>query len=908
MVDWQVPEEGEPLPEAAGERRRAPSRWWRYLIPVLLLLLLIAWLAVQWRMRERTEVLREDLTEAIHAEEQQRLFGLEENAGELLIPDPPEAWAEAYLDTFADPEEARPLEVEVEEIDLDGADALVTVRLDGQPQMRYYRLVKRRWRRAPLPEWIWGEERSIEAAGGTMTIQYRARDEEFAQELERDLSHLRRTWPVDTRVRTIRVAPREFGTPLLEREETVITLNSAQLPLQQKEIAGWEAVRLALADSYLDEEIVSREESSLPGAQHLRSAMRLVLVARWSLSPTAYRELREGWQAKVQALEWWRSPFFDSGEVDRDSVPLGALWSARRSDDAIALIVADYLYEQLGAEELSRLAAESTVTSSWDNLFRSHLNLYTVQVEAAVQAWARGEPPAEVTGMEAKPASSPPFEGTVKEVDPEDGSFVVEVAGEASPLRVEAGAASLTGPQGEPLPTGCAGLYREVRIAAGDWVELGEQLRATEIIVRELSPPLVALPEAVAIPEDTIAYLVRSYPAERRRGASEFLGLAPDGALTPLVRLPAGAGPVWTLQKDNSASSHLVLSWRIPNCDQAWIFRYEFERGVTGRWLTGPEWRVSHDLLSIWQARQGSYLLLSRAREADGGSVIPGAWQYSMLENRGPLRLYPLGTAEVDWFPVGWRNDTRQIIFLDPNDSEGQVKLVDPERGEVVEKMRLAPRVPAFGYLSRDGTRFIYQGGWYPGANRDIGVLNLTDGTDRVLLAEPGDEGLWLIYDGSNDESVLVGSGPRAGEWRDINRLSLVPLAPTEAPSLVTELAAGETLGARSPVIGMCSTACDGAVKQRFDCGSRMAQRGACTKGTIPCSRGRVARRGCDCPKGYKNRGQGACGQLSPSADKRDEGAAGVAGGGLRLKSRLGGLRPIVHLRGQGGAGVRRGG
>ncbi len=213
MFDWQVEEAENTATTPTREGGRPLLRWW------LLaggLLLLLAGGAVRWRLGEQEALLRAELRETIGVEERARLFGLREEAERLVVPNAPAEWQQGFEASFARPgEEVVPLSLVVEEARLWGAGgAVVRVRVGEAVQLRHYRLVDDGWRRAPLPEAVWGESRTIRAAGG-IEVAFRARDEAFARGLARDLPALLgeiSEWGEPAKLPVIEVRPSEFRT------------------------------------------------------------------------------------------------------------------------------------------------------------------------------------------------------------------------------------------------------------------------------------------------------------------------------------------------------------------------------------------------------------------------------------------------------------------------------------------------------------------------------------------------------------------------------------------------------------------------------------------------------------------------------------------------------------------------
>ncbi|MGH2541935.1 MAG: hypothetical protein ACRDIB_04010, partial [Ardenticatenaceae bacterium] len=293
MFEWEVREallaEAE---ERADAERRTGRAARRFGLGVLLVSGVVLALLLRWRLGEQQAIMREDLGNFIVNEERLRLFGLREEVDELVVPDAPGAWRAGFASTFAATGETRRVALEVQETVLDGREAIATVRLDGRTQVRAYRLVAGKWRRAPLPVEAWGEEQELAAPGG-ITLRYRQRDALFAEAVAADLPALRdqvEMWGGLFPPREITISPREFAGPVIALAPERIALNSPLVLSADWTLDSAPVVRLALAALFFEEATFYPERSrddppaplaaSLPGAARIAGAARTLPTLR----------------------------------------------------------------------------------------------------------------------------------------------------------------------------------------------------------------------------------------------------------------------------------------------------------------------------------------------------------------------------------------------------------------------------------------------------------------------------------------------------------------------------------------------------------------------------------------------------------------------------------------------------
>src|SRR5690606_27564116 len=117
MIDWHHEDEGNPLPDFPAEAPHRSRKPRPFLAVLVLLLALAGFGAARWHLARTERAMRADLEEFVIGEERLRLGGLKEDVHALVAPETPQVWLDSYLDTFRPPEESRPVDVEVTEIE-----------------------------------------------------------------------------------------------------------------------------------------------------------------------------------------------------------------------------------------------------------------------------------------------------------------------------------------------------------------------------------------------------------------------------------------------------------------------------------------------------------------------------------------------------------------------------------------------------------------------------------------------------------------------------------------------------------------------------------------------------------------------------------------------------------------------
>lgn len=395
MFKWETEEDRRTLvaPPAPGRPYR-PSRWaWLLLLGGLALLGAAALLVLRGRLAERQQAMRRDVVAFVEREERARLFGAREVAPELVAPGVPRSWYSAYLETFVASEDARPVDLAVEETVLEEKGALVTLRLGEQRQMRYYRFVGPDWRRAPIPPAVWGDHQETVALPNGAKVIYRPRDAAFAQAVARDLPALfarLAQWPGELKVEQIEVAPAEFSEPIVRDADTSIVLNSPLLVPLRGEFSGDAAVRLALAAALFGRAgPTAAAVNPLPGSERFIAAAKRVAADHWALPAEAQARRAEEWRAQLG--EHWISPFF-APWIGSNLPHIGggrggaAAAPALEQTNAAALLMADFIYRSHGPEGLAAVIRQLGLAETWDEVFLATLDRPTIALEAEVAA------------------------------------------------------------------------------------------------------------------------------------------------------------------------------------------------------------------------------------------------------------------------------------------------------------------------------------------------------------------------------------------------------------------------------------------------------------------------------------------------------------------------------------------
>jgi hypothetical protein len=415
------------------------------------------------------------------------------------------------------------------------------VRLDGQAQVRYYRLEENGWRRAPLPQAEWGEEERLLSSPLVPALRFRHRDETFARALDSDLATLTEQvskWEGWTRPQYIHIQPDEFGAPLLQENASFVRLNSPQLLSYPRAVGGEGAVRLALAQALFrlagpqpPAEPTEQEPEhevlppALAGAARFVEAARHVSAMRWALSPEEQERLRELWRGQL-SRERWFSPFLTAPQTRRQI----DVQNPSRAE-ASALLAADYIYETGGPEKLAAIVNGTEGAQTWDRLLQQRLGRFAADLDREVAAYTWGGVAAvrALDEQASSPAVAVPFQTSGGQSHPDLlGEFYAQVPDADEPILVQTAGADIRLSDGTQIPPDCVGFDGPVEVD-GDWLDVGTRLRANRITLHEVLPP--SEPESALPPAETIAYLLDTTPPQT------LLALQPDGSTAPLVQV-----------------------------------------------------------------------------------------------------------------------------------------------------------------------------------------------------------------------------------------------------------------------------------------------------------------------------------------------------------------------------------
>jgi hypothetical protein len=686
MVEWHVRDEevdGAEPPVEEGNDHRSPRNW--PLLALLITLLLLGGLGLlRWRVAEQLRLVQADLHEFVTFEEQSRLLGQRVNLPAILDAAAPDAWRAAYRDKFVLPVQRPPTDISLADLWYDEDGALVTVEMDTVREVRYYTLRGRVWRRSAIPVEAWGPH-TLSKVSGNITVTYRERDALFARNLLRDLPALETelaAWIDDVPSVAIDITPFEFHPPLISSEEGTLLLNSPMLVPDGKHLDGPAQVRFAVADTLFHSAGSMRlAQDDLPDQARFLDAARAVAAIRWALDPPAQELFRSLWRDRI--AEGWSSPFFSRARTRERIDP----WNPNRAE-ASALLAADYLHQTHGPEALASVVRSLGVTRSWDRILNQSLGLIAADLDAVIASYA-GHAPSGSTVSQPRPGNRwilLPFKARYAAPHGDDHTlFYVTSPFGAEPILVQAGNARVVLPDGTSLAPECLGFNTALTID-GDWLQAGTPLGATEIAVADLLPPFE--PTVREVPEDTTAYLVqRAQSGLNRPRPLALLAIGSDGTASPILDLTLFT-QVYPLHQAGGRATRFLLEYNMPACDRLWLFLYEPDKGIVGRWLTDPslgywirqaEWREeTNDVLVVLYPRRGL------------------GWRYGILQPSGPTIVQPAGELAWNQRPIGWHEATGRVLLA--GTSEPRVRFLEPRTGlladEPVLNLRLMPVTP----------------------------------------------------------------------------------------------------------------------------------------------------------------------------------------------------------------------
>ena len=767
MTDWQIIDSSDfpDLPftdeqESSGSLAR--RHWITLGGGILVFLVLVGFMTLHERQDERRTVIREDLAAVIFEEETHQFLGNEEYAVNLMMPNAPQSWQQAYRQTFENDEAPDPPgSIQIENIDFDGECAEITVTgLNDSEQVRHYCLDSQGWRRAPVPASVWGDEPIVVNVTDEVQLSFRPRDQAFGEVLANDLHHVFKEleqWSfhpgsigsgqastsaklVAPRTLEIIIEPHDLRPPLVVGEEQRIVLNSPWLvPFEEYEgLTGESAVRLALANALLQRQgpFVSISETTLPGSANFLSTAQTVVAARIILTPEVHTILLDKWHSQLDGQ--WVSPFFTKLFYPDDPILL------QQAQVSTHLMV-DYIYETWGPATLGLILHQLPLIDSWDIMFQATLGRSTLELEQDVLTSLQAEPD-KISTLGQLRDDALPLEATLLHVDAQNsgGSRVyVDLVNQGNRLLVELPPqVTFRTPDDVFLPSGCVPPGSELEID-GEWLERYQRLQATEITVQQVTPIVVE-----PAPADTMAYIID--------GSSDTLtALRDDGSLHPLITLDSTL-EVHPLPIVTGGTPHFMLIRSIPKCGRSWFAHYEPEQGIVGQWL-GPlppmQW--------VWRADHQDLMFFSRRGDVLGNDIY---------QTDNTLALRQVGNSNGSLRFRGWNTNSGQLISTDAWFGEIYLGLFDVESGTTTRTVQPP-------YLLLRSRRLSYDGNWLAhlvgdenllGRADRLVVLDLNDGLHNTLIqVEPG-EGLesptWSLYLDHSTLTVLSGSVTETGE------------------------------------------------------------------------------------------------------------------------------------------------
>jgi hypothetical protein len=619
MTEWQIID-SENFPDGVAEEpvRSGSSsrrRWLLLVGGIVLFLGAVGALTLRQRQLESHTALREDLTAHIFEEETRRYLG--QAGSDLIIAEVSSSWAEAYWQTFETSVQSSPPEaIELTELDFDGHCAVVMAKLAQHTQARAYCLSEQGWRRAPVSTAAWGQEQPALAITAGVRLRFQARDQDFAETLAADLVPLLKKlerlprWSsvslkdISLSPLEIVIEPHDLHAPLIVTEAERIVLNSPWLVSTQAPeyagLSGETAVRLALAKALLRrvEPVELNSTANLPGVERFAEAVQTVIAMHLLLAPEMQEEMLTSWRTRLQGR--WISPFFANWQP-------GPKAQVSAPADAAATLMADYMV-RLGSLDALHLALQLLpTTTSWDELFRTLLRRSTIVLEneTALQAELIMTP--DLSLNPEKPLLIPPLPLTATLLSlgrptPDGLRLYVSLPDRTTPLIVEVPAdLSFSAPEGAALAPSCITPGTTLEIG-GDWLEVNQRLRATQVMVQQLRPFMIE-----SAPVEPVAYVLtgQSYDPQA------MLALSRSGRLYPISPLSSTL-QVFPLPVASAEEGlHFLFKLDLPACQGAWFGHYEPSRGVSGQWLAPANlkqwfWRPDKQDIVFFSARDDS--------------------------------------------------------------------------------------------------------------------------------------------------------------------------------------------------------------------------------------------------------------------------------------------------------------
>lgn len=714
MFNWRFEEDTEPekQPETSGDTR--PKRRLLLLsIAVTLVVIFAGYGVLRWRVSQREQALRSDLITFIQFEEQVRRSGSRVNAQDLIAGEAPDAWRARYFDSFNSGLPATPDEIEIADLDFDGARAIAVLAIDGHEQERVYRFAGGRWQRTNIEPPDWGEPASTTLDGG-VRILYRDEDSAFAEQLAADLPELLALLPAPaeaSRLEQISIEPHEFAGALVLDDGKQIVINS---PLAQFESSAGEpalAIRLALAEAITDRALASEPPASgLPGGTIVANAARRVIAEHWARGDIPEADLASG---RATLADGWLSPFLD--------YPPASDTFGRQG--AAALLLAEYLYQTYGANALAGIVKRLPQANTWDEVFQETLGVLTLAIDAGAKSFAQmGSGDDRPDGHPAPPAL--PIQVELLTVEPDEaGRLWAYDADTESPLLIELGPlTSLSLEDGAQLPFSCVGPTSTVEIR-GEWLDVGLRMRAERLTLRQAKPPQAF--DIPAVPDDTIVLLFESPTALM---PPSLVALRSDGSMVEIAPEGFAGGIQHALQVSTIASKagaplHLLFSPQADACDRNWLLLYNPDRGIVAAWIAPAGQPIN----------SGSVLLSEEEMLFVQG--LSGSQASTVFKAGETITSDPIYRSQTPFSFLGWSEAVDSIVVLGISDGQQKIGVIDAASG-LVRWLPLASGFTPDFQLSSDGRWLGYlttlaKPTTRPGVLR---ALDLTTGEDRELM------------------------------------------------------------------------------------------------------------------------------------------------------------------------------
>ncbi len=699
----------------------------------------------------------------------------------LVVADAPSYWRRGYLTTFGEGGAARPTPLDLVEMEVDGREAIVTVRLNGHAQVRGYRLTEAGWRRAPLTAALWGapDERVLPG----ITLRFLARDGAFADSLAGDLPTLQATvnqWGSAATIRAIELDAREFVPPLIRDYPMVIRLNSPLLVSPDGLLSGEGKVRMALASALIAHTAPAvPADSTLPGAPRLLQALRAAVAMHWALAPAEQEAVRTLW--RQAAREGWRSPI---GAGLDGSEKLDVLAPGR--DEAAALLMGEYLARTHDSSAVAALAGGLASARSWDALFLASVGRYAQEIEREAMAYAQEglEGAAHVRERFQLAVTRAPFDGVVQGGGGA-GQMTMQRQGTGAPIAVQVADVPFVGQDGAPLPIACAPLYAAVRVE-GSWLEAEQRLQATHLQAQGVAP--ARFPRPSPAPPEPLAFLAR-WGAEGKPEALSALGA--DGRITEIADL-RGLTHLWPIEGEAAGAAALV-EWRVPRCSQSWFFLLDLASGGTRQWLTPPLFGSGH-VRAFWRSA-GQEVLLTVLPIDQLDEPYRYRWRVGLLGAPDGQSVPLVGSFSSTAFPLGWDGASERLLTFRGDQRGKTVGFWAGGSAEPERTLDLDTHEPIVSPLRLVGGRLAYMEAATLG--EEAGAL--------VRLFDPGRGESVVLAWVAKEDAVYVGgqlltyTGPAGTRPVTLKRLLLLDPATPQHVTVVAEVAGAEQIGAVQP-------------------------------------------------------------------------------------------------------------